>query len=74
MTEQREIQQELDRHREHLEELVEERTAQIKRLDSELIAASRRAGMAEVATGVLHNVGNVLNSVNVSAEISRGIR
>jgi hypothetical protein len=25
------------------------------------------AGMAEVATGVLHNVGNVLNSVNVSA-------
>jgi hypothetical protein len=27
----------------------------------------RRAGMAEVATGVLHNVGNVLNSVNVSA-------
>ncbi len=27
---------------------------------------SRRAGMAEVATGVLHNVGNVLNSVNVS--------
>jgi signal transduction histidine kinase len=25
------------------------------------------AGMAEVATGILHNVGNVLNSVNVSA-------
>jgi signal transduction histidine kinase len=31
--------------------------------------ASRRAGMAEVATGVLHNVGNVLNSVNVSATL-----
>ena len=30
-----------------------------------LIESSRRAGMAEVATGVLHNVGNVLNSVNV---------
>lgn len=29
---------------------------------------SRKAGMAEVATGVLHNVGNVLNSVNISAE------
>ena len=25
--------------------------------------------MAEVATGVLHNVGNVLNSVNVSATL-----
>lgn len=33
----------------------------------ELITSSRMAGMAEVATNVLHNVGNVLNSVNVSA-------
>ncbi|MEO8617195.1 MAG: PAS domain S-box protein, partial [Luteolibacter sp.] len=31
--------------------------------------ASRRAGMAEVATSVLHNVGNVLNSVNVSCHV-----
>jgi PAS domain S-box-containing protein len=30
---------------------------------------SRFAGMAEVATGVLHNVGNVLNSVNVTATL-----
>lgn len=34
-----------------------------------LIDLSRASGMAEVATGVLHNVGNVLNSVNVSATI-----
>lgn len=34
-----------------------------------LIELSRRSGMAEVATGVLHNVGNVLNSVNVGASI-----
>ncbi len=31
--------------------------------------ASRQAGMAEVATSVLHNVGNVLNSVNVSCSV-----
>jgi signal transduction histidine kinase len=35
----------------------------------QLMAASRQAGMAEVATSVLHNVGNVLNSVNVSASL-----
>jgi PAS domain S-box-containing protein len=35
----------------------------------QLVVASRRVGMAEVATGVLHNVGNVLNSVNVSATL-----
>ena len=37
--------------------------------NKQLVLASRNAGMAEVATGVLHNVGNVLNSVNVSTSI-----
>lgn len=34
---------------------------------AQLLAAARLAGMTEIATNVLHNVGNVLNSVNVSA-------
>jgi PAS domain S-box-containing protein len=34
-----------------------------------LMEASRMAGKAEVATSVLHNVGNVLNSVNVSTTL-----
>jgi NO-binding membrane sensor protein with MHYT domain/nitrogen-specific signal transduction histidine kinase len=38
-------------------------------LQSKLRDASRDAGMAEVATGVLHNVGNVLNSLGVSAAL-----
>ena len=38
-------------------------------LQLQLLDISRQAGMAEVATGVLHNVGNVLNSVNVSSTI-----
>ncbi len=33
------------------------------------LATARQAGMAEVAASVLHNVGNVLNSVNVSASM-----
>jgi len=39
----------------------------LEEVHKKLVEVSRRAGMAEVATGVLHNVGNVLNSVNVSA-------
>lgn len=35
-----------------------------------LVAASRRAGMSDIATGALHNVGNVLNSINVSADLA----
>ena len=40
-----------------------------EKLHHELVAASRGAGMAEVASDVLHNVGNVLNSVTVSASL-----
>ena len=42
---------------------------ELEQVHQQLVAAARRTGMAEVATGVLHNVGNVLNSVNVSATL-----
>jgi PAS domain S-box-containing protein len=43
--------------------------AEHEELQQKLLTISRRAGMAEVATGVLHNVGNVLNSINVAATL-----
>jgi len=43
--------------------------AKIEAAHRQLLETSRLAGMAEVATNVLHNVGNVLNSVNVSAAL-----
>jgi PAS domain S-box-containing protein len=43
----------------------------LEELNKQLMLASRRAGMAEIATGVLHNVGNVLNSINVSTTLIR---
>lgn len=52
-----------------VEAKVTERTAQLKSAQEDLMKAARSAGMAEIATSVLHNVGNVLNSVNVSATI-----
>jgi PAS domain S-box-containing protein len=49
---------------------------ELKRAEAELAAAhkrlveaSRLAGMAEVATDVLHNVGNTLNSINVACAV-----
>jgi signal transduction histidine kinase len=41
----------------------------MSQMQSELRESSREAGMAQIATNVLHNVGNVLNSVNVSADL-----
>ncbi|MEO8592046.1 MAG: ATP-binding protein [Candidatus Solibacter sp.] len=64
----------IERTRE-LQEQVEAKDrahAELAAAQQRLIELSREAGMAEVATGVLHNVGNVLNSVNVSATIAAG--
>jgi signal transduction histidine kinase len=74
---------ELSEARDELEERVKARTqelseqiiardkAHVELADAQqrMIVLSRYSGMAEIATGVLHNVGNVLNSVNVSATI-----
>jgi PAS domain S-box-containing protein len=45
---------------------------ELEKTQRNVIEASRMAGMAEVATGVLHNVGNVLTSLNVSANVIAG--
>ena len=43
---------------------------ELRDTQSQLVEASRQAGRSDVATAVLHNVGNVLNSVNVSATLA----
>jgi PAS domain S-box-containing protein len=43
--------------------------AEKEELHQKLVQASRQAGMADVASNVLHNVGNVLTSINVSTDI-----
>jgi PAS domain S-box-containing protein len=52
-------------------DITERKRAESERehLNQKIVETSRQAGMAEVATGVLHNVGNVLNSVNMSASL-----
>jgi signal transduction histidine kinase len=59
------IMKDTDRGRQRLEQTNEE----LASLQQEHLETARQAGMAEIATGVLHNAGNVLNSVNVSANL-----
>jgi signal transduction histidine kinase len=80
------VQSALVEAKETLEQRVLDRTGELQeeieakdRAHADLAAAqqrfielSREAGMAEIATGVLHNVGNVLNSVNVSTSLVSG--
>jgi PAS domain S-box-containing protein len=48
---------------------IKEAEAKLDHVHKQLLETSRQAGMAEVATSVLHNVGNVLNSVNISCSV-----
>lgn len=57
-------------------EKAEEAQAKLEKLNlqleityKKLIETAHSAGMAEVAANVLHNVGNALNSINVSAAV-----
>ncbi|MGA2246083.1 MAG: ATP-binding protein [Verrucomicrobiota bacterium] len=79
----KQMQADLQTGNEELELRVQERTHELEQQVSSkerayvalaeaqenLILTSRKAGMAEVAIGILHNVGNVLNSVNVSVSL-----
>jgi len=55
-----------------LEARVEDRTRALQAAQQQLLDSARKAGMADVAVEVLHNVGNALNSVNVSAQLIEG--
>jgi signal transduction histidine kinase len=68
------VQSELELQKTELVAEIEERKRmelEVERIHRELLVASRHAGQAEVASSVLHNVGNVLNSVNVSTSLIR---
>jgi two-component system, NtrC family, sensor kinase len=56
---------------EGLEQRVEERTRELQEVHRKLVETARQVGRAEIATNVLHNVGNVLNSVVISARLAR---
>jgi ligand-binding sensor domain-containing protein/signal transduction histidine kinase len=65
-------QSELEQRKSALEHEIEERKRaemEVERIHRELLRASHQAGQAEVASSVLHNVGNILNSANVSTNL-----
>ena len=65
----RERTDELTKSNESLQGEIAERKQteeKVEELHRQLLDASRQAGMAEIASSVLHNIGNVLTSANVS--------
>ncbi len=60
----------LQRSKAELEQLVDERTRDLRTAQRKLVDLAHQSGRAEVAASVLHNVGNVLNSINVAAMVA----
>ncbi|CAM2066326.1 Histidine kinase [Sulfidibacter corallicola] len=60
---------ELAHHKQNLERLVEERTIELREAEQTLLENAHQAGMAEIAIGVLHHIGNTLNSLNISGHV-----
>lgn len=57
------------RAHDELEHRVKERTEELKNAQRRSLDLARQAGMAELASNMLHNVGNVLNSLNTSTTV-----
>lgn len=66
VTERRKAEKALHELNEQLEGRVSERTKALREAQNKLLDTAHRAGRAEIATNILHNVGNVLNSVNTA--------
>lgn len=59
----------LDGHAKSLEYEVDKRTKALKQAQAHLIEQAHEAGMAEMAVGILHNIGNAITPAKVSAVI-----
>lgn len=59
------LEEEVSERTNHLKEILKE----LKNSQKEVVEKAHKAGMADIASGVLHNVGNILNSVNTSSSL-----
>lgn len=69
ITARKKAETELELHKRDLERLVADRTEELEKTHRELVEKAHKAGMADIATNIVHNVGNVLNSVKTSAHV-----
>lgn len=60
---------EISHMNDELEQVVEEQNQQLGNLHDEMEAATQKLNMAQMATGALHNVKNVLNSLIVGTSM-----
>jgi signal transduction histidine kinase len=58
---------ELNKYSSSLEQLVQTRTRELQETQAELVKQAHEAGMAEMAVGVLHNIGNAITPAKIDS-------
>jgi len=67
ITVRKKVENELKKHKNHLEELVEERTSELKEAQSKLIQSEKMASLGQLTAGIAHEINNPMNFVNAGS-------
>ncbi|MBM3324705.1 MAG: response regulator, partial [Calditrichaeota bacterium] len=71
MTAQKKLEAQLQKYTTQLEEMVEERTAELLKKDVQLIHSARLASLGEMAAGIIHEMKQPLNGISITADLIR---